>query len=86
MTGVKITTSNENETIFTIEDNIKVTLIAENFNKTGEMIVEYDEEIISEEEATKKVNTYFEKLLHSLEKRKKKTPILDEIKEQLKNK
>jgi len=70
MNNVKITKSDEKETIFTIHDNIKVTLVAENFNNNGEMVVEFDEDKITQEEATTAVNDYFEKLLESLEKRK----------------
>lgn len=70
MEGVKITKSNGNETIFTIQDNITVTLVAEAFNKNGEMLVEFDDNIMTEEEATNTVNKYFEDLLASLEQRK----------------
>lgn len=71
MDGIKIESSNEKETIFTINDNIKITIVAENFNKDGEMIVEYDEETMDKDDVTTAVNSYFENLVEYLEKRDK---------------
>ena len=70
MNGLNIVSTNENETIFTIADNIKVTLYAESFNKNGEMTVEYDEKTLTEEKVGAIVNSYFQRLVEYLENKK----------------
>lgn len=80
--GIKLIRTDDKETEFLIEENIKVTLIAENFNVNGEMIVDYDEEALTESEVSDKVNAYFEKLISFLETNTV-TKKIDELKEKI---
>ena len=70
MNNIKILTSDKDKTVFLIQDNIHVTLVAENFNKNGEMLIEFDDKILTEKEVTLIVNSYFQNLIDNLEKEK----------------
>lgn len=77
----KTPTSQAKQTEIIINDLVKVTIVEESFNATGEMSVEYDETKITESEATKLVNDYFSKVLNVIGNNEKtvSTESLNEI-------
>jgi|SaaInlStandDraft_4_1057021.scaffolds.fasta_scaffold155590_2 hypothetical protein len=68
--SISIPQSNDTATEIIINDNIKVTIVADKFNEDGEMTVDYDKDVLTEEEVTEQVNSYFEALMNYMEKQK----------------
>jgi hypothetical protein len=67
MATTQILKSDEKETQFIINDSIRVTIDSEKFNENGEMTVDYDTELFSQEEVANLVNSYFANLVEYLE-------------------
>ena len=64
--AVTITKSSDSESEIIINNSVKVTISESSFNSTGEMSVEYDYKMVTEEEATAIVNSYFSKVLEMI--------------------
>lgn len=67
MSSMNLIESNDDGVIIEISHGIKVKIISEDFNKNGSMEVEFDPDVITEDEATKITNDYFKALLNFIE-------------------
>lgn len=75
MDNITIESSDNTTSEIIINNSIKVTINAESFNETGEMIVDYDDAVVTKNEATDMVNEYFEKVLTMIKNNKLKEEI-----------
>lgn len=63
MENIKVIENSNDTIILELTEGIKVKFILENFKKDGEMEIEYDEKLMDETAAAKKVDEYFSTLL-----------------------
>lgn len=63
MENIKVIENSNDTIILELTEGIKVKFILENFKKDGEMEIEYDEKLMDETTAAKKVDEYFSTLL-----------------------
>lgn len=63
MENIKVIENSNDTIILELSEGIKVKFILENFKKDGEMEIEYDEKLMDETAAAKKVDEYFSTLL-----------------------
>ena len=63
MVNIKIIENSNDTIILELTEGIKVKFILENFKKDGEMEIEYDEKLMDETTAAKKVDEYFSTML-----------------------
>ena len=63
MENIKVIENSNDTIILELTEGIKVKFILENFKKDGEMEIEYDEKLMDETAAAKKVDEYFSTML-----------------------
>lgn len=63
MENIKVIENSNDTIILELTEGIKVKFILENFKKDGEMEIEYDEKLMDETTAAKKVDEYFSTML-----------------------